>query len=322
MRNLCSLLQIATLSVITVLLSGCASFKADRTSLTRTSTSIDARTLAAPGLKRFIEVTLKRRLEPWPLESWDLPKLTLAATYFRTDLEKAPTWKVRANVRTNLLHHMAAQRRRQLLNDLSEFQSEIIRYCRDRRAENAISWEELSAVHTQYAETLIGRLDALQQIIQSRVNLAEAIGIPVRALLHVELTYDFSRGTTNEFVLDDLRRLASQNRSDIAEIDRSAAEHRAAQKHLASRLARLLVRERQRDAVAAQVEHKDQTGIGLLLLEARVAVARLAVFDAQVQVQHTLGSLEDSVQQPAKLFGLDRGHSPRRDGAADGDDFE
>jgi hypothetical protein len=133
-------------------------------------------------------------------------------------------------------------------------------------------------------------------------NLAEAIGVPVRALLHVELNYDFSRAATNEFAPADLRRLKSQNRSDIAKIDRSAAALRAAQQHLATCLGRLSARETKRNAVAAQVKDGGQTEIEVLLLETHVAAARLAVFDAQIQVQHTLGSLEDAVQQPVELF--------------------
>lgn len=285
-----------------VLLSGCARFKSEPLSPARISTNVDARTLADAGLKRFVEATLKRRMEPWPPESWDLPKLTLAAWYFRSDAEKAVMWQVRANVRTNLLHYAAARCRLELLNELSEFQSEIIRRGRTRQTENEISWDELSAIHTHYANTLLARLDALEEIMQARLNLAEAIGVPVRALLHVELNYDFSRAATNEFAPAALRRLKSQNRSDIAKIDRSAAALRAAQRHLATCLGRLSARETKRNAIAAQVKDGGQTEIEVLLLETHVAAARLAVFDAQVQVQHALGSLEDAVQQPVELF--------------------
>lgn len=296
-------LRLTTSSVLAALLmTGCARFKSEYPLPARISTNVDARTLADAGLKRFVEANLKRRLEPWPPESWDLPKLTLAAWYFRSDAEKAVMWQVRANVRTNLLHYAAARCRLALLNELSEFQSQIIRRGRSRQTENEISWDELSAIHTQYANTLIARLDALEEIMQARLNLAEAIGVPVRALLHVELNYDFSRAATNEFAPADLRRLKSQNRSDIAKIDRSAAALRAAQQHLATCLGRLSARETKRNAVAAQVKDGGQTEIEVLLLETHVAAARLVVFDAQVQVQHTLGSLEDAVQQPLELF--------------------
>lgn len=306
MKLLSRSLRLTTLSVITTaLLTGCASLKPERLSPAPHSTDADTRTLADPGLKRFLEANLKRRLEPSSLETWDLPTLTLAASYFRTDLERTRAWQVRANVRTNLLLHVAAQRRLELLNALSEFQSAIIRHGENGQTDNETSWEELSAVNTEYAHTLIARLDALEQLIQSRMRLAEVVGVPVGALLQVELRYDFARGVTNEFSATALRRLALQNRSDTAGIDRSVAAHEKAQKHLADRLARLSARERTRDALVAEVGNGTATNIELLLSEARVSAARLYVFDAQVQVQHTLGSLEDAVRQPAELFGID-----------------
>ena len=303
MKLLSRSLRLTTLSVITTaLLTGCASLKPERLSPAPHSTDADTRTLADPGLKRFLEANLKRRLEPSSLETWDLPTLTLAASYFRTDLERTRAWQVRANVRTNLLLHVAAQRRLELLNALSESQSEVIRRGNDRRTENTISWEELSAVHTQYANTLIARLDSLEQVMQSRIQLAEAVGVPVRALLQVELRYDFSRGVTNAFSPTALNGLALQNRSETVGIDRSLAAHEKAQKRLAARLARLSARERERDAVMAELRDGAATNSEVLLSEATVAAARLDVFNAQVQVQHTLGFLEDAVRQPAELF--------------------
>lgn len=288
---------------VALLLTGCASFKSERLSPTPNSANVDARTLADPGLKRFLEMNLKRRLEPWPLESWDLPRLTLAAQYFRPDLENTAAWQVRANVRTNLLHHVAARRRLDLLNNLSESQSEIIERGGDRQPHTGISWEKLSTIHTQFANTLIARLDTLDQVMQSREHLAEALRLPVRALLLVEVTYDFSRGAGRKFNAADVQRLALQNRSDIADVDRSIAAHQESQARLAARTAKLSTRKRERDALAVQVKDGANVEIELLFLETRLAAARLAVFDAQVQFQHTLGSLEDAAQQQVELWG-------------------
>ena len=305
MKRLHHSLRLAILATaVAVLLSGCVRFTSEPRSLARDDTNFDERTLADPALKRFVEAQLKRCLEPWPLESWDVPTLTLAARYFRADAEKAAAWQVRANVRTNFLQHLAAQRRLELLNVLSEIQLSIIERGRNRRSESVARWEELSAVHTQYAEGLMARLDALERSIQSRILLADAVGVPVRALLSVELSYDFSRGTSKEFAPADLRRLAQQSRSAaiVSEIERNVAAHRAAQKEVASRLAWFSAQQRKWNFLAAQAGDRTEASIELLLLEARVAAARLAVFDAQVQVQHALGALEDAVRQPAELF--------------------
>lgn len=293
----------ALLLAIAVLLSGCASFKSEPLSSAQHGTNTDARTLADPGLKRFIETNLKRRLEPWPLKSWDLPMLILAAQYFRPDLENGATWQVQACVRTNLLHHVAARRRLDLLNNLSEFQNRII----DRggsQLHTGISREKLSTVHTQFAQTIVARLDTLEQVMQSREHLAEALGLPIRALVQVEVTYDFSRGARHEFDAADLQRLALQNRSDTAEIDRGIVAHQESQARLAARIAKLSTRKRERDALAVQAKDGANAEIEMLLLETRLAAARLVVFDAQVQFQHTLGSLEDAARQPVELWGV------------------
>lgn len=303
---------------------------------THSATNFNTRTLADPGLKRFLEENFKRRLEVWPMESWDFPTLIFAASYFHPNFDVEQTdkraadaknkrrksasaehltgagrfhttavaWQVQANVRTNLLHHVAARRRLELLNNLSEFQSEIIERGGNRQPHTGISWEKLSRIHTQFANTLIARLDTLEQVIQSREHLAEALGLPVRALLQVEVTYDFSRGARYEFNAADVQRLALQTRSDIAEVDQSIAAYQEAQVRLAARIAKLSTRKRERDAVAAQVKDGANAEIELLLLETRLAAARLAVFDAQVQFQHTLGSLEDATQQPVELWGV------------------
>lgn len=80
-------------TAVAVLLSGCARFTSQQRALAWRGTNFDERTLADPALKRFIEANLKRRLEPWPPESWDLPKLTLAAHYFRTSADKSAAWQ-------------------------------------------------------------------------------------------------------------------------------------------------------------------------------------------------------------------------------------
>lgn len=51
------------------------------------ASSLEARRLVDPGLRRFLEANLHRPLESWPLKSWDLRTLTLAAYYFSPELE-------------------------------------------------------------------------------------------------------------------------------------------------------------------------------------------------------------------------------------------
>lgn len=53
--------------------------------------SIEARRLDAPGLKKFMEANFHRPVGPWPMKSWDLKSLTLAAYYFNPQLETERT---------------------------------------------------------------------------------------------------------------------------------------------------------------------------------------------------------------------------------------
>lgn len=135
-------------------------------------------------------------------------------------------WQVRANLHTNLLNHLAAQRRLELLNRLSELQTEIIRRMEQQQAAGAISWREIAPFHTQLAKTFLGRLDALDRVMQSRVRVADALGLPVEAVVRVELSYDFSRRADGNLMSQEVRRMALHSRSDIlsALADYAAAE--------------------------------------------------------------------------------------------------
>ncbi len=55
----------------------------------RTAAALEARTLADPGLARFLARALGHAPSPWPPRAWDLPMLTLAALYFQPTMEVA-----------------------------------------------------------------------------------------------------------------------------------------------------------------------------------------------------------------------------------------
>ena len=84
------------------LFAGCARFQPQPLSPEQTAAQLDARRLDDPGLKQFLEKNLGHELEVWPLESWDLNSLTLAAFYFHPDLDVARAqWRVaEAGVKT------------------------------------------------------------------------------------------------------------------------------------------------------------------------------------------------------------------------------
>src|ERR1700687_1712209 len=86
----------------TALLAGCATFHPKPLLPEKTVADFEARSLQDPRLKAFMEANLQHPLPAWPLASWDLDTLTLAAFYYHPDLDIARAqWAVaRAGQRT------------------------------------------------------------------------------------------------------------------------------------------------------------------------------------------------------------------------------
>ena len=72
-----------------LLLAGCAHFQSRPLLPAESAENFQARTLASPELKTFLETNLHQRLDQWPLPAWDLKELTLAAIYFQPTLAEA-----------------------------------------------------------------------------------------------------------------------------------------------------------------------------------------------------------------------------------------
>jgi cobalt-zinc-cadmium efflux system outer membrane protein len=81
--------------IVSSLITGCATFRAQPMSPSETASSFEARTLDNTNLKKFIEANLHREVTPWPPKSWDLTMLTFVAFYYHPDLDVARTrWGV------------------------------------------------------------------------------------------------------------------------------------------------------------------------------------------------------------------------------------
>jgi outer membrane protein TolC len=235
-----------------VLAAGCARFRAHPPSLaSTTATNSIARSLNDLGLKVFVEDRLNRRFESWPAKVWDFPALTLAAWYFNPnrDLARIPSrdqrvaqapvvtesawlrtetaaWQVRASVRTNLLAYVATLRSEALLQDLEATQMELVQVEERRQEADLISYLQLSLLRLKLATTRLALIMTLQQKMAERARLADALGLPVRALFDVEVTFDFDRIVNTTLQLPDAGRQALQSRAEIlsALSDYAAAE--------------------------------------------------------------------------------------------------
>lgn len=81
--------RLVTLVVALALLAGCARFHSRPILPAETAASLDARTLDDPHFRAFLETNSGHAFETWPLRSWDLDMLTLAAWYYQPSLDLA-----------------------------------------------------------------------------------------------------------------------------------------------------------------------------------------------------------------------------------------
>lgn len=234
MKSLKPYATAALASLVAALYVGCAHVNPQPVGSAARS---ETRTLDDPGLKQFLEKRLGHPVATWPLESWDFSTLTLAALYFHPDLaappadrrnaqiehlpnptilpQKAAAWKVRHNLRTNLLAYAAAKRRQELLRALESTQLELAQVVERRLPADAVPPVELSLLRIQLAETRLELIETFQKRMNFREHVAEAVGLPVKALLDVEVTYDFSLPSDYGPSTQELRNRALRNRSDI-----------------------------------------------------------------------------------------------------------
>ncbi len=68
-------------------MAGCAGFQTKPITASKTVASLEARTLDSPGLRDFITKNMGET--PWPIKTWDLNYLTLAAFYYQPELDVA-----------------------------------------------------------------------------------------------------------------------------------------------------------------------------------------------------------------------------------------
>jgi outer membrane protein TolC len=77
----------ALLGVASVTMPACQHVPPRPLSAERTAAALDARSLDDPRLARFLAAALGQPPPEWPLHTWDLTRLTLAALYFQPSLE-------------------------------------------------------------------------------------------------------------------------------------------------------------------------------------------------------------------------------------------
>jgi outer membrane protein TolC len=127
----------------------------------------------------------------------------------------AAAWQVRSRVRRSLIDLYAARESERLLREQQDLQAENLRLL-DRQLEaGAISAFEVTQARIAADSTRLAVREAERQAAETRVQLADAIGLPVSALDRVELSFaDLDRAPA-DLPGAEARRQALLQRADI-----------------------------------------------------------------------------------------------------------
>lgn len=132
-------------------------------------------------------------------------KLNIAAT----------AWAVRARLRRALVDVYAASQQEQLLTAQQAAREQQVKLLEAQLAAGAVSPAEVTQERIALETTRLAVYDARRQWSESRVALAEAIGVPVSALDGVEISFAGLDRVPPEVDSPTARRQALLNRADI-----------------------------------------------------------------------------------------------------------
>jgi cobalt-zinc-cadmium efflux system outer membrane protein len=175
---------------------------------------------------------------PWmPALSFDIPLETAHKRDFRIAVAQSlaqssrfnistAAWQVRSNLRVALLNFIAAQRRERLLEAAQQNQEKIITSLKQNVAAGAIAGNEVRPALIIANKAALDLFDAKRQQEEARAHIAEAIGVPVKALEKLQLTYNLDAKVSLPKNLLKAQEIALKSRGDIlsALADYAAAE--------------------------------------------------------------------------------------------------
>jgi outer membrane protein TolC len=101
-------------------------------------------------------------------------------------------WQVRSGLRTGLLDYTAARRRVVLLQSVQDAQQQILKLLEGRLKAGDIAATELTTSRVALIKTQADLADAQRQVTDSHAAVAQALGLPLRALEGRELKSDLS----------------------------------------------------------------------------------------------------------------------------------
>jgi len=126
-------------------------------------------------------------------------------------------WQVRSRLRARLLDYAAANRWVVLLQDVQEIQKLRVQLLEGQLAAGAIASTDVITSRVALIKTQADLGEAQRQVIESRASVAEALGVPLRAVEGHELRFDLLPSAEPDRALEsmELRRQALHSRPDI-----------------------------------------------------------------------------------------------------------
>jgi outer membrane protein TolC len=144
-------------------------------------------------------------------------------------------WQVRSHLRLALLEHATAQRRATLLQNQFDAQQQLLNLLEQRLAAGAAAAPELTPARVALLTVQTDLAEAKRLVRESRVRIAEAIGLPLTAIDGIEIDWPLAPPTGGELPSTELRRQALQARADIRA---ALAEYAASQSALQIEIAK------------------------------------------------------------------------------------
>jgi len=124
-------------------------------------------------------------------------------------------WQVRSRVRRYFVDLFVARGTGSLLTEQKELQAENVRLLELQLAAGEVSANEATQARIALDQSRLAALDAAQRSEQARINLAQALGLPVKALDEVAFSFDGLRQVEGELPANEIRRRALVSRADI-----------------------------------------------------------------------------------------------------------
>ena len=124
-------------------------------------------------------------------------------------------WKTRSNVRAALLALYTTRETGSLLARQEAAQSNVLRLLEGQLAAGAVSSFDVTQARVALTTTRLAKMDTDSQSTQARVQLAGALGLPLRTLDGLNFSFDGLDQFPQDLTTPEVRRDAILNRADV-----------------------------------------------------------------------------------------------------------